>query len=109
MMRKWITFDLDGTLMQNPFGKWVLPEIEELVSNRLKREVRAREALMREHEERMRQNRTVDAYDWDDMVRQLLREHLIELEIDVERLVLKHAAAPKIICWSRRSSPSWND
>jgi HAD superfamily hydrolase (TIGR01549 family) len=96
MTRKWITFDLDGTLMQNPFGKWVLPEIEELVSNRLKREVRAREALMREHEERMRQNRTVDAYDWDDMVRQLLREHLIELEIDVERLVLKHAAAPKI-------------
>ena len=28
MKKKWITFDLDGTLMQNPFVGHVFPEIE---------------------------------------------------------------------------------
>jgi len=95
-MKQWITFDLDGTLMQNPFGKWVLPEVEELISSALQRPFKSTEALFREHQLRMRQNRTVEAYDWDEMVRMLLKELQLELEIDVEELVLKHAAAPKI-------------
>jgi putative hydrolase of the HAD superfamily len=95
-MKKWITFDLDGTLMQNPFGKWVFPELQELVSKQLRREFSVTKALVREHELRMRQNRTVEAYDWDDIVRQLLNELQIDLEIDVEQLVLKHSVAPKI-------------
>jgi FMN phosphatase YigB (HAD superfamily) len=96
MMKKWITFDLDGTLMQNPFGKWVFPEVEELISSRLQHPFRSTEALIREHERRMGLNRTVDAYDWDDMVRRLLDELKLDLAIDVEQLVLKHSTAPKI-------------
>ncbi|MCR8633003.1 HAD family hydrolase [Paenibacillus radicis (ex Xue et al. 2023)] len=95
-MKKWITFDLDGTLMQNPFGKWVFPEVEELISNKLQRQFKSTEALVREHELRMQQNRTVEAYDWDEMVQQLLREQQIDLEINVEQLVLKHSIDPKI-------------
>jgi putative hydrolase of the HAD superfamily len=95
-MKKWITFDLDGTLMQNPFGKWVFPEVEELISNQLQRKFKSTEALVRENELRMQQNRTVDAYDWDEMIRQLLKELQIDLEINVEQLVLKHSIAPKI-------------
>jgi putative hydrolase of the HAD superfamily len=95
-MKRWITFDLDGTLMQNPFAKWVFPEVEELIASRLQRPFPATEALVREHELRMRHNRTVDAYDWDGIVRQLLNELQIDMEIDIERLVRKHAAPPKI-------------
>lgn len=95
-MKKWITFDLDGTLMQNPFGKWVFPEVEALISNQLQRQFKSTEALVREHELRMQQNRTVDAYDWDEMVRQLLKELQIDFEINVEQLVLKHSLVPKI-------------
>ncbi|WP_282942252.1 HAD family hydrolase [Paenibacillus sp. RC67] len=96
MMKKWITFDLDGTLMQNPFGKWVFPAIEESISNKLQKPFKSTEALVREHELRMQQNRTVEAYDWDDMVRQLLNELQLELDINVEQLVLDHSIAPKI-------------
>jgi putative hydrolase of the HAD superfamily len=95
-MKKWITFDLDGTLMQNPFRKWVFPEIKELISNQLQREFKSTEALIFEHELRMQQNRTVDAYDWDGMVQELLKKLRIDLEINVEQLVLKHSFAPKI-------------
>ncbi|WP_165452456.1 HAD family hydrolase [Paenibacillus thalictri] len=95
-MKKWITFDLDGTLMQNPFGKWVFPEVEELISQQLKQPYKSTEALVREHERRMKENRTVEAYDWDEMVRELIGELKLELAIDVEQLVLKHSAAPKI-------------
>ncbi|WP_248926097.1 HAD family hydrolase [Paenibacillus hamazuiensis] len=96
MMHTWITFDLDGTLMQNPFGKWVFPEIEALISERLQREFKSTEALVREHERRMSLNLTVAAYDWDDMVRRLLGELQLDLHIDVEQLVVKHSASPKI-------------
>ncbi|WP_156157903.1 HAD family hydrolase [Gordoniibacillus kamchatkensis] len=95
-MKQWITFDLDGTLMQNPFGKGVFPEVEEQISAALQRPFRATEALVREHELRMQQGLTVAAYDWDDMVRRLLAELQLQLDLDVERLVLKHSAAPKI-------------
>ncbi|NOU94000.1 HAD-IA family hydrolase [Paenibacillus sp. LMG 31456] len=95
-MKKWITFDLDGTLMQNPFGKWVFPEVEELISTQLQRQFKSTEALVREHELRMNQNRTVEAYDWDEMVQLLLKELQLDLEINVEQLVLKHSIDPKI-------------
>ncbi|WP_079909495.1 HAD family hydrolase [Paenibacillus sp. 32352] len=95
-MKKWITFDLDGTLMQNPFGKWVFPVIEELISNALDKPFKSTEALVREHELRMQQNRTVEAYDWDDMVRQLLNGLGLNLEINVEQLVHEHSVEPKI-------------
>jgi putative hydrolase of the HAD superfamily len=94
--KRWITFDLDGTLMQNPFGKWVFPEIKQLFAGWLQQEVNTTEALVNEHERRMSQNRTVEAYDWDDMVRLLLAEHKLDREIDVEKLVLQHSVVPKI-------------
>ena len=96
MMKKWITFDLDGTLMQNPFGKWVFPAIEESISKKLQKPFKSTEALVLEHEARMQQNRTVEAYDWDEMVRLLLQEIQLDLDINVEELVLEHSIAPKI-------------
>ncbi|MCS7463818.1 HAD family hydrolase [Paenibacillus doosanensis] len=102
-MKKWITFDLDGTLMQNPFGKWVFPAIEEQISQQLQRPFKSTETLVREHERRMAQNRTVEAYDWDEMVRLLLAELQLELTIDVERLVLDHSVSPKIYLLEEKS------
>ncbi|WP_261381557.1 HAD family hydrolase [Paenibacillus cremeus] len=95
-MKRWITFDLDGTLMQNPFGKWVFPEVKQLIEQQLNTTYNSTESLVREHELRMSQNRSVEAYDWDDMLRQLLKELQLELEIDIEQLVIKHSVAPKI-------------
>ncbi|SFM07348.1 Haloacid dehalogenase-like hydrolase [Paenibacillus sp. 1_12] len=105
-MKKWITFDLDGTLMKNPFGEWVFPEVEELISNQLQRSFKSTEALVCEHELRMQQNRTVEAYDWDEMVRKLLQELQIDIEIDVEQLVLKHSIDPKIYLLEKTIIPT---
>jgi len=95
-MKRWITFDLDGTLMQNPFGKWIFPEVEALVCAGLSEPYEVRKALVREHEARMDRNETVAAYDWDEMLRQLLEQLNLKLEIDIEQLVLKHSIQPKI-------------
>lgn len=87
---KWITFDLDGTLMQNPFGKWVFPEISRLCQQDL------RSDLYRLHQERMRNKQYVAAYDWQEMLEIVLREKGLDLDIDVESLVLKHSVIPKV-------------
>ncbi|WP_019421489.1 HAD family hydrolase [Paenibacillus sp. OSY-SE] len=95
-MNKWITFDLDGTLMQNPFSAWIFPEVEQLICGELNRNIEVRKALFQEHKLRMKRQEMVAAYDWDDIVRQLSKEWGLNLSIDVEQLLLKHAAAPKI-------------
>ncbi|MCY9514572.1 HAD family hydrolase [Paenibacillus apiarius] len=95
-MNKWITFDLDGTLMQNPFSAWIFPEVEQLICGELNRNIEVGKALFQEHKLRMERRETVAAYDWDDIVRQLSQEWGLSLSIDIEQLLLKHAAAPKI-------------
>ncbi|MGV2720150.1 UNVERIFIED_CONTAM: hypothetical protein PO554_27185, partial [Klebsiella pneumoniae] len=64
MNKRWITLDLDGTLMQNPFGAWVFPEVASTVSRKLGREHDIVAELIAEHEKRMALRQWVAAYDW---------------------------------------------
>lgn len=96
MSKKWITFDLDGTLMQNPFVGHVFPELEELLGKVIKREMNVKEALVAEHELRMSEERYVEAYDWDDIVQTVLQREGVSMKVDVEQMVLKHCVAPKV-------------
>lgn len=95
VLKKWITFDLDETLMQNPFGKWVFPEVENLVSS-----YHIKDGILKkvreEHRSRMEKQRLRDAYDWDNIINQILKEESIQLEINIESLVRKHSIPPKV-------------
>ncbi|WP_042146717.1 HAD family hydrolase [Paucisalibacillus sp. EB02] len=97
MTKKWLTFDLDGTLMQNPFGKWVFPEIVSLIKKEMNEEADIMGLIIDEHERRMSQNRVLEAYDWDNIVEDLLFElGNSSLKIDIECLVHKHSVSPKV-------------
>ncbi|WP_251552428.1 HAD family hydrolase [Neobacillus muris] len=96
MSKRWITFDLDGTLMQNPFVSWVFPEIRESVLRKTNGKVDAKETMIAEHNRRMKLNKVVEAYDWDHILLQILQNHHVDLEISIEDLVKKHSVIPKI-------------
>lgn len=96
MSKRWITFDLDGTLMQNPFGAWVFPEIADAVSGMLKRPYDMTSELVAEHERRMEQGRFVEAYDWDDMLARQLEQLGVKESFEIEPLVRKHSVPPKV-------------
>ncbi|MED4754218.1 HAD family hydrolase [Brevibacillus choshinensis] len=95
-IKRWITFDLDGTLMQNPFGAWVFPEIAEMISGILGRPHDVVSEMVVEHDARMRGGRYVEAYDWDDILRERFRELGIPDSIEIEPLVRKHSVPPKV-------------
>ncbi|WP_168735872.1 HAD family hydrolase [Cohnella fermenti] len=95
-MRRWITFDLDGTLMQNPFAGAIFPEVEELVSMETGSACGMKEKLMAEHERLMADGRIVDAYDWDAIVAGLLGELGVKRAVDIVEMVVRHSIAPKI-------------
>ncbi|MDF2684375.1 MAG: haloacid dehalogenase [Brevibacillus sp.] len=94
--KRWITFDLDGTLMQNPFGAWVFPEIAEVVFGRLGRPHDIVSEMVEEHEVRMRAGRYVEAYDWDDILRERFRELGLPDSFEIEPIVRKHSVPPKV-------------
>ncbi|WP_042455386.1 HAD family hydrolase [Neobacillus dielmonensis] len=96
MDTRWITFDLDGTLMQNPFGNWVFPEIGELISQNTNKKLDVRTVMIEEHNLRMKQNRLIEAYNWDEILCKILRDYQLDLEIRIEDLVKKHSVSPKI-------------
>lgn len=96
MKTQWITFDLDGTLMQNPFGSWVFPEIDKIVKEQTSFRDDFRTLLISEHQKRMRENLIVEAYDWDGIVRDILISEELTLTINIEELVIKHSISPKI-------------
>jgi len=96
MSKRWVTFDLDGTLMQNPFGAWVFPEIAEVISGKLGRKIDIILEMVAEHELRMEQGRYVDAYDWDDILGLRCKQLGMEAPFEIEPLLRKHAVAPKI-------------
>lgn len=95
-MKKWITFDLDGTLMQNPFVGHVFPEIERriLLENHLLENIVGQ--LVLEHETRLKDGRTADAYDWDDIVMQYLKANDLQTSIHVEELLKGFCVEPNI-------------
>ena len=94
MMRKWITFDLDGTLMQNPFVDHVFPEIKRrvLLENNKLEDVIGQ--LVAEHATRMKDGRTAAAYDWDDIVGQYVKAHGLKTAIDVEEILIGFCNEP---------------
>lgn len=95
-MKKWITFDLDGTLMQNPFVGHVFPEIEKriLLENKLLENIV--DQLVLEHETRLKDGRTADAYDWDDIVLQYLKANGLQSSIHVEEILREFCVEPNI-------------
>lgn len=94
-LHNWITFDLDGTLMQNPFGKWVFPHIDQKM-NQFGLKEGIRQEIIKEHQQRMKEQKERDAYDWDDIVKVVLQRKNIEVNIDVEFLVQQNAHYPKV-------------
>jgi putative hydrolase of the HAD superfamily len=96
MGKKWITFDLDGTLMQNPFGEWVFPEIERIAGKYLVGGKKILHELVQEHRNRMDAGLIVEAYDWDDIVEKVFSSKQILEKVDVEELVKKHSIRPKV-------------
>ena len=96
MNEQWISFDLDGTIMQNPFVDWVFPEIDEIVSKIAKKKVDVKTAMFSEHLNRMKHNKVVEAYDWDDILNQFLKTNNILCQVNIEELVKKHSISPKI-------------
>ncbi|GAA0368385.1 HAD family hydrolase [Bacillus horti] len=96
MDKKWITFDLDGTLMQNPFGAYIFPELQEIIGSKVERDWNVVEALVKEHEQRLKAGRYVAAYDWDEIVQTVLGHEGLKMDIDVEQMVLKHSVLPKV-------------
>jgi FMN phosphatase YigB (HAD superfamily) len=95
-MKRWITFDLDGTLMQNPFGSWIFPEIEGILSGELNTPFEAKKRLLAIHESLLLSDQIVAAYDWDAIVKGLIQELGLEREINIREMVLKHSVSPKI-------------
>lgn len=94
--KRWITFDLDGTLMQNPFGAWVFPEITAVVFGRLGHPHDIVSEMVAEHEARMREGRYVEAYDWDDILRERFRGLGLSDSFEIEPFVRKHSVPPKV-------------
>jgi FMN phosphatase YigB (HAD superfamily) len=92
----WITFDLDETIMQNPFKKWVFPEVVSTFGKYVGDEHDILKWIVDKHVHRMAENRILEAYDWDHIIRELADELGVEVNIDVAALVLKHATPSKV-------------
>jgi len=82
--------------MQNPFSKWVLPEIASLVASHLEIRGGIIPEIKQEHRNRLKETNTVAAYDWDNILEQILEEKKIPLKINIVDLVQKHAVDPKV-------------
>jgi putative hydrolase of the HAD superfamily len=97
MTKKYVTFDLDGTLMQNPFGKWVFPEIVSLIKKEINEATDVFSLILNEHERRMSEKNLLEAYDWDDIVKEILwKLEISSLKINIEELVHKHSVYPRV-------------
>jgi FMN phosphatase YigB (HAD superfamily) len=96
MRKKWISFDLDGTLMQNPFVGHVFPEIERriLLENKLLGNIIGE--IVNEHETRLKDGRTAEAYDWDDIVMHYLKANGLQSSIHVEEILREFCVNPNV-------------
>lgn len=94
-MKRWITFDLDGTLMQNPFVNHVFPEIVRLVKEQDSSIENVLQDIISEHMSRMEASRFVEAYDWDEIVSVYLAGKGLS-PIHVEKIVCQFCSEPAI-------------
>ncbi|OYD08936.1 HAD family hydrolase [Paludifilum halophilum] len=89
-----ISFDLDHTLMVNPFRRWVFPDVDKAVHPLLSSgggtPVRR---MVQEHLDRLARREWVSAYDWDDILRTITGEKKSHLPFTVEDRV-RHYAKP---------------
>ena len=108
----WLTFDLDGVLIENPFMSGVFPEIAETIARRfnhtvdcmmpkdqLHQEVFAR--IKKEYQRRFSSDNPHTAYDWDEIVNQVAQDFSYPDKIDVEELVIKYCKPPHIKAYDR--------
>lgn len=96
-----ISFDLDHTLMINPFRRWVFPQLETWLGPRLQADTGTLfRRLGKEHQDRLNRRMTVEAYDWDAIWFQLAREAGEEPPFSVEELVRHHAVPGKVWLFS---------
>ncbi len=95
-MKKWITFDLDGTLMQNPFVGYVFPEIERRLLEQNGKLEQIVQQFVLEHESRLKAEKYAEAYDWDGIVAHYVKMNQLAIKIDVEEILRDYCIAPAI-------------
>ena len=95
-MNKWITFDLDGTIMQNPFVSHVFPEIQRIIHEKKRDSVDCVEAFVLEHQTLLSQGKFVEAYDWEQIVNSYTNSINLNLPINVEEIVKKYCMPTSI-------------
>lgn len=88
-----VIFDLDDTLIRNPFGKGVLPHIQRIMSQEGSKTNCARE-FRQETVRLRREGRLVESFDWDLVVRNIARANRVRIGIDVAELVRMYSRAP---------------
>ena len=88
-----IIFDLDNTLITNPYAKGVFPHIQRIMSERGKKKDYVR-ALLEESVRLRREGKLVESYDWDLIVRNVARSNRIQVRVDVADLVRKYNKPP---------------
>ncbi|SEM71307.1 HAD family hydrolase [Lihuaxuella thermophila] len=96
-----ISFDLDYTLMKNPFRQYVFPELQQLLGAHppfQEKCIRAR--LKEEHAERLSEGRLASAYHWDEMLEKVTGKLGIPCPVSIQELVQKHAAIGKVWLFS---------
>ncbi len=82
--------------MQNPFVGHVFPEIERRILLEDKLLENIVDQLVLEHETRLKDGRTADAYDWDDIVLQYLKANGLQTSIHVEEILKGVCVEPNI-------------
>lgn len=82
--------------MQNPFNKWIFPELEQLAAEALGESSAVRGGLMAEHERMLAEKATVAAYDWDAIAARMFQQWGVSRAFSIEEMVGRHAVAPKI-------------
>lgn len=93
--KRTITLDLDGVLMQNPFGAYVIPTVISHLGQSAKlahlpvpeAQKHLREAIKAEWDQRMNRRDFVSAYNWDDIYQTVGRQHGVHDLPDVTGLV----------------------
>src|SRR5699024_3205146 len=96
MNNKWITFDLDETLMKNPFGEWVFPEIKQLYQQYSNSDIDILPEVISVHKNLMKDRKFLEAYDWDKIVNQIFQENHLNIKVNIEKLVIKHTVKNKV-------------
>jgi FMN phosphatase YigB (HAD superfamily) len=90
-----IIFDLDNTLIRNPFSSGVFPHLEWVLNQKGPKKDYTRLFFL--EAARLRHARNfLESYDWDLIVNRIASANGIKVHIDVEQLVRKFSVAPYV-------------